>query len=777
MQTFTSRSVLLASLFAAAGSASTASAQLIAYDGFNYPAASPLNVTGNGGFGWAAPWSPSYGSSWMIDSVGSGYAAGGFSLQRVGRRIVGTHGGSQRSIALGSPLGNTTETVWVSFIAQQSSGSTNQNWLGVKLPCTPGSGVDQFLFLGKPYTRAAWGLDPGGFSRHLVGSSSVFNKSFIVAKIDLRPGLDDVRVWVNPGLNGVPSNASASVTALNVGNFQGITKAIAEVGSNSGLTAGNIDELRIGRSFADVAPKVDGVLFMGRQVTALGAAQIAQNNGALAVFDLGGTGNDGIRIDMSSLGNALQVDTGTLVNGQSFSLAHFNSNNLRIASNTVQRTSAGLLQFLSDFSDSPGAPVESVQMTVYDDNGNITNQATFPGTTGSINLDPQMMDLPCPGGGSRYWYQTFESVPSLTFHPNNIRLVWRYGCGEGAINQAQIKNCVVIDAAISNSGGGGGTGNVDDKNPTRIQATGVNIDDFTILRASSLLSGADVSGLGNASLTEACPDGFNCSDSAQRRIAAHLGNSSGEDGVFLRPADGSPVEELSLGLDLSASLAGTLTGEITHTLDVTTTAGQPAQITAKMQLTDDNRLKITLDASLSGEPALNVAVSNGGSTVGSHSGSARTIVVYVDGFPVYSSESWFLVWHFINNFLSFSITPPPGPSNPTFTITDDAGFFSLAGDHLSFSLGGVAPVSSASGLAVTGINLAGPLTLSDVSFGQSTPPCPADFNQDGFLDGFDYDDFVAAFEGQGPGNADFNQDGFTDGFDYDEFVNAFELGC
>jgi predicted outer membrane repeat protein len=62
------------------------------------------------------------------------------------------------------------------------------------------------------------------------------------------------------------------------------------------------------------------------------------------------------------------------------------------------------------------------------------------------------------------------------------------------------------------------------------------------------------------------------------------------------------------------------------------------------------------------------------------------------------------------------------------------------------------------------------------------PDCPADFNGDGFLDFFDYDDFVACFEGGTcPGNdpyaADFNNDAFIDFFDYDEFALAFEVGC
>jgi hypothetical protein len=62
----------------------------------------------------------------------------------------------------------------------------------------------------------------------------------------------------------------------------------------------------------------------------------------------------------------------------------------------------------------------------------------------------------------------------------------------------------------------------------------------------------------------------------------------------------------------------------------------------------------------------------------------------------------------------------------------------------------------------------------------ASPDCPADFNTDGFVDFFDFDDFVACFEGAScpPGqSADFNADGFVDFFDFDDFVAAFDLGC
>ncbi len=48
----------------------------------------------------------------------------------------------------------------------------------------------------------------------------------------------------------------------------------------------------------------------------------------------------------------------------------------------------------------------------------------------------------------------------------------------------------------------------------------------------------------------------------------------------------------------------------------------------------------------------------------------------------------------------------------------------------------------------------------------------ADFNGDGTVDFFDYDDFVVAFESGDP-LADFNQDCAIDFFDYDDFVVAF----
>ncbi len=56
------------------------------------------------------------------------------------------------------------------------------------------------------------------------------------------------------------------------------------------------------------------------------------------------------------------------------------------------------------------------------------------------------------------------------------------------------------------------------------------------------------------------------------------------------------------------------------------------------------------------------------------------------------------------------------------------------------------------------------------------PFCLGDFNNDGFVNALDYDEFAGFFEVADPA-ADINNDGFVNALDYDEFASAFEAGC
>jgi hypothetical protein len=135
---------------------------------------------------------------------------------------------------------------------------------------------------------------------------------------------------------------------------------------------------------------------------------------------------------------------------------------------------------------------------------------------------------------------------------------------------------------------------------------------------------------------------------------------------------------------------------------------------------------------------------------------------------------------------TFQMVNIPG-AHPFFITTNANGGAGGAGRYLN----GVAPSVSVSGNQVMTFNV--PMDAPAVLFYQCSihsnlgsrinivdPPCAADFNMDGFLDFFDYDEYVGCFEDDAAchhGSVDFNGDGFVDFFDYDAFVSAFEAGC
>jgi len=54
--------------------------------------------------------------------------------------------------------------------------------------------------------------------------------------------------------------------------------------------------------------------------------------------------------------------------------------------------------------------------------------------------------------------------------------------------------------------------------------------------------------------------------------------------------------------------------------------------------------------------------------------------------------------------------------------------------------------------------------------------CPADIDNNGFVNALDYDSFASAFE-LGDACADFDGNGFVNALDYDSFASSFEAGC
>ena len=122
-----------------------------------------------------------------------------------------------------------------------------------------------------------------------------------------------------------------------------------------------------------------------------------------------------------------------------------------------------------------------------------------------------------------------------------------------------------------------------------------------------------------------------------------------------------------------------------------------------------------------------------------------------------------------------ALTVFPGLASAQFAITR----------HIIAGGGGESDGSGFNLRGTIGQNAAGPTTgpMSGSGFtllgefwpGQP-PPCPSDFNNDGFVTGDDFDQFVIFFVA-GTDEADFNGDGFVTGDDFDAFVVKFVAGC
>ncbi|MCC6970804.1 MAG: agmatine deiminase family protein [Phycisphaerales bacterium] len=140
----------------------------------------------------------------------------------------------------------------------------------------------------------------------------------------------------------------------------------------------------------------------------------------------------------------------------------------------------------------------------------------------------------------------------------------------------------------------------------------------------------------------------------------------------------------------------------------------------------------------------------------------------------------------------------PGDIVPLSWITDDDASVSNVDLQLSLDSGATWPVTIAAATADDGNeNWTVPslystharlrvvardaqgntgFDMSDADFTINGPHCAADFNNDGFVNGDDYDAFASAFDNADPG-ADINSDGFINGDDYDAFASHFEAGC
>ena len=237
------------SLGAATSSVATLTVTSPPYDGFNYPDGS---LTGRGaGSSWGGPWvnsgPPNYNGDNSVAQPSLAYMDASYELATVGGAVQVAASGSQDFDdirALTGKIGG-SGTVYVSFLGQM-----NYDAAGIELVEDAGTNSYSRLFLGVPLYATTWGF--GWYPTATLSSTPRADLSFLVYRLDFTPTDTQVRLYINPTLSSEPLSATLAGSA---GWFQ-FNKVRIVARQHANLNVGQIDELRIGGTWAAIAPAV-----------------------------------------------------------------------------------------------------------------------------------------------------------------------------------------------------------------------------------------------------------------------------------------------------------------------------------------------------------------------------------------------------------------------------------------------------------------------------------------------------------------------------------------
>ncbi len=230
----------------------TPTAELLAYEGFDYGPANASLVggsLGNGGSGFAGPWLA--GLDTGIPT--SRFSVGNPSLTFPGLAVQGRHArvvaggaqGARRPTTL--PLGEDGTVRYVSLLVRPDANPAATAYFGLHL--VGSAGAD--LFVGKPGggDTLSYVLENAGGAGQVVSPRKVVTNEvvLIVLRLEFNPGNDRISLHLNPTPGSPePVVADAVKTDLDLG--------IEVIPGLNGTPAWSADELRVGTTFQSVLP-------------------------------------------------------------------------------------------------------------------------------------------------------------------------------------------------------------------------------------------------------------------------------------------------------------------------------------------------------------------------------------------------------------------------------------------------------------------------------------------------------------------------------------------
>jgi len=260
---------VLAWLLIASCMVSAGRAELIVYEGFDY-ADGDLRGENGGEGAWTSAWFQGVGfgsgHSWQVAQPSLGYTDSG------GRALV-TTGGAARADDDGGAGNNETreartwdsfdynddgDVVWFSFLFNKSSGNDSGNHIWIIGDAGLSNGIG--MFMGPTHINAriqvAFTVNSSSSESFTVGEDHL-----VVGRITFSDSMEDeVRFWLDPELNEIPSDTAPNSGAVSAA-FNQEKNAFYMRQFDSGVTL--IDEIRIGTDFFSVVaiPEPSSVFF------------------------------------------------------------------------------------------------------------------------------------------------------------------------------------------------------------------------------------------------------------------------------------------------------------------------------------------------------------------------------------------------------------------------------------------------------------------------------------------------------------------------------------
>ncbi|WP_367874385.1 GDSL-type esterase/lipase family protein [Luteolibacter sp. Populi] len=260
---FVSRSTILGLAATALLATGSAQASLIAQESFDYAPGTPLaGTTGPLGF------SEAYTAANAGLSVSEGgYAYGDLPVSGNKLDFSGTNNNGIFGVLTNSPEAPGT-TVYLSYLMKVDP---TTGYAGVSFF----EGATEVLFTGRRGGAAnLFGMEPK-VGTSLDSSVSCRRLSLVVCRIDFAANSAMIRMYVNPTTGVEPATADLTVTRTSA-----LTYDRLRVQSNG--ASGSVDELRLGETYADVAPLTYGS--PPQEVVVLGSS-VASGTGAALQSD------------------------------------------------------------------------------------------------------------------------------------------------------------------------------------------------------------------------------------------------------------------------------------------------------------------------------------------------------------------------------------------------------------------------------------------------------------------------------------------------------------